>query len=132
MTGWPNQIIIAAGFSYCGDYKGLIYISGPRTKPLADMDVDCDGADRSAGKCADDTSGQDQTSFKNKAKKYNIPDLNSSIHSYVVFGNQDAKPSFDPRKAGMEPLSVMAVVCNDQLVSFSETPRMGQALVNTC
>lgn len=82
------------------------------------MDVDCDGADRSAGRCAADTSGQDQTSFKTTAKKYNIPDLNASIHSYVVFGNEGAKPSFDPRKAGMEPLSVMAVVCNNQLASF--------------
>lgn len=81
------------------------------------MDVDCDGADRSAGKCANDRSGQSQTSFKTTAKKYNIPDLNSSIHSYVVFGNEGAKPSFDPRKAGMEPLSVMAVICNSQLAS---------------
>lgn len=82
------------------------------------MDVDCDGIDRRAGPCADDTTGQDETSFRKTARKYNIPDLNSSVHSYVVFGNQDAKPTFDPRKAGMEPLSVMAVVCNDQLVSL--------------
>lgn len=86
------------------------------------MDIDCDGVDNSVGKCGDDPSGQSQTSFKSTAQSYNLPDLNSSIHGYVVFGNEGDNPSFDPRKAGMEPLSVMAVVCNNNLV-ISESPR---------
>lgn len=81
------------------------------------MDIDCDGVDNSVGKCGDDPSGQSQTSFKSTAQSYNLPDLNSSIHGYVVFGNEGENPSFDPRKAGMEPLSVMAVICNNNLAS---------------
>ena len=97
----------------------MIYLSGPKPQPLADMDIDCDGSDNMAGKCSDDPSGQAQTSFKATANSYGIPDLNSSIHSYVVFGNEGGSPSFDPVKSGLEPLSVMAVVCNDKLVSCS-------------
>lgn len=81
------------------------------------MDIDCDGTDKHAGSCAEDTTVQDETSFRNTVDGFGIPDLNSSIHSYVVFGNQDSRPYFDPRKVGMEPLGVMAVVCNDRLVS---------------
>lgn len=112
-----TEVSITAGFSYCGDYKGLIYISGPKSQPLGDMDIDCDGTDNSAGQCADDPSGQSQTSFRSTAIPYGVPDLNSSVHSYVVFGNEGDKPSFDPMEAGMEPLSVMAVVCNNNLAS---------------
>ncbi|RJE26035.1 Chitosanase [Aspergillus sclerotialis] len=79
------------------------------------MDIDCDGSDNMAGKCSDDPSGQAQTSFKTTAKSYGVPDLNSSIHSYVVFGNEGGSPSFDPVKSGLEPLSVMAVVCDEKL-----------------
>ena len=81
------------------------------------MDIDCDGSDNMAGNCSDDTSGQAQTSFKTTARSYGIPDLNSSTHGYVVFGNEGDRPSFDPMKFGLAPLSVMAVVCNDQLVN---------------
>ena len=40
------------------------------------------------------------------------------VHTYVVFGNQQTHPSFHPRNFGIEPLSVMAVVCGKKLVSF--------------
>ncbi|KAL1969038.1 hypothetical protein VTN77DRAFT_872 [Rasamsonia byssochlamydoides] len=105
-----------SGFVYCGDYKddGLIYLSGP--KELGDMDVDCDGADNKAGKCSNDPSGQSETAFKDTVQTYGISDLNANIHPYVVFGNEDAHPSFEPETVGMRPLSVMAVVCNNQLV----------------
>lgn len=114
-----NILISIAGWTYCGDYKdsGLIYLAGPsRKQSLGDMDVDCDGADRTAGKCSNDNSGQDQTTFQQIVKGYGISDLNSNIHGYVVFGNEGAEPSFEPQEAGIKPLSIMAVVCNKQLV----------------
>ncbi|KAJ9237297.1 hypothetical protein DTO166G5_3693 [Paecilomyces variotii] len=43
-----------SGFTYCGDYskRGIIYLSGPRShRLLADMDVDCDGANNTVGRC---------------------------------------------------------------------------------
>lgn len=81
------------------------------------MDVDCDGADNGAGACSNDPSGQGQTAFKDEVSQYGISDLNANIHPYVVFGNDGSSPSFDPKKYGMQPLGVMAVVCNGQLVS---------------
>lgn len=80
------------------------------------MDIDCDGADNKAGKCSNDKSGQSQTAFKDTVETYGISDLNANIHPYVVFGNEDGKPSFKPQSVGMKPLSVMAVVCNNNLV----------------
>lgn len=81
------------------------------------MDIDCDGANYSAGGCANDPSGQGQTAFMDTVSQYGISDLDANIHPYVVFGNSGSSPSFDPQQYGMEPLSVMAVVCNNQLVS---------------
>jgi hypothetical protein len=40
------------------------------------------------------------------------------VHTFVVFGNDGTSPSFDPEKYGIEPLSVMAVVCGNKLVSI--------------
>jgi len=85
------------------------------------MDVDCDGADNTAGGCSNDPSGQGVTAFKDEVSKYGISDLNANIHPYVVFGNQDSSPKFEPNKFGMEPLSVMAVVCNGQLVRITRS-----------
>lgn len=93
------------------------------------MDVDCDGANNKGGKCSNDPSGQSQTAFQDIVKTYGIKDLNANIHPYVVFGNEDSSPSFKPQSVGMKPLSVMAVVCNNNLVCprhnlffFSITP----------
>jgi chitosanase len=83
------------------------------------MDIDCDGANNSAGKCANDPSGQGQTAFKSDVQKFGISDLNANVHPYVVFGNEEHSPSFSPQSHGMQPLSVMAVVCNGQLVCLS-------------
>ena len=44
------------------------------------------------------------------------------MHPYVVLGNEGADPSFDPQSAGVQPLSVVAVVCNGQLVSLRPCP----------
>lgn len=82
------------------------------------MDIDCDGANRHAGKCSNDNSGQSRTAFMDDLEEFGIKDLDANIHPYIVFGN-DNKDSpddeFDPRDHGMEPLSVMAVVCNGKL-----------------
>ena len=78
------------------------------------MDIDCDGANSHGGNCGYDESIQDQTSFKDLVvSQYGIPDLDANIHPYVVFGNTD----YDPQRDGMWPLSVMVVVCGNQLVS---------------
>lgn len=76
------------------------------------MDVDCDGANRRGGKCANDLTGQSMTAFMDEVKPFGISDLDANIHSYVVLGTD----SFDPQSIGVESLSVVAVVCNDQLV----------------
>lgn len=104
--------------AYCGDIPGAIFLhSSSNGGTYADMDIDCDGANNSAGACSNDPSGQGQTAFKDDVKEFGISDLNANVHPYVVFGNEDGNPKFDPKKYGMEPLSVMAVVCNGQLVS---------------
>jgi hypothetical protein len=107
-------------FSYCLEpTANVIYLNGPHTA-LADMDIDCDGDQhfRGDGRCGSSTDTQAQTSFQDEVSKFGIPDLNANIHSYVVFGNEgNYTPTFDPREFGVKPLSVMAVVCGDQLVS---------------
>lgn len=83
------------------------------------MDIDCDGANSHGGNCGYDESIQDQTSFKDLvSSQYGIPDLDANIHPYVVFGNTD----YDPQRDGMWPLSVMVVVCGNQLVSGRSPP----------
>lgn len=89
------------------------------------MDIDCDGANNSAGGCSNDPSGQGETAFKDTVKTYGIPDLDANIHPYVVFGNEGASPSFNPQSKGMKPLSVMAVVCNNQVVCFTLKSTVG-------
>ncbi|KAF4542709.1 uncharacterized protein LTHEOB_7439 [Lasiodiplodia theobromae] len=105
-----------SSFAYCADISAnTIYLhSDANGGQYADMDVDCDGANLGAGDCANDPTGQSQTAFQwIVADKYGIDDLDANVHSYVVFGNDD--PAFDPQQHGMEPLSVMAVVCGGQL-----------------
>ncbi|KAH0436013.1 fungal chitosanase [Colletotrichum camelliae] len=108
-------------FGYCGDYLekyNIIYIQG-KSGQLTNMDIDCDGAQSSGdGRCASSTDTQSQTSFKSRLSSWGYGDLNSYIHPYVVFGNEGSKPNwpnFDPKEHGIEPLSVMAIVCNNQL-----------------
>lgn len=83
----------------------------------SDMDIDCDGENASEGKCFNDPTGQSITSFQYLVKGYDrgVRDLDAHIHPYVVFGNTGDKPSYNPRSAGIKPLSVVAVVCGDQL-----------------
>lgn len=78
------------------------------------MDVDCDGLNDKGGDCGSDETGQGETAFKDQLSQYGIQDLDANVHPYVVFGNTN----FDPQQYGMEPLSIMAVVCNNQVVSL--------------
>ncbi|PWY87547.1 putative fungal chitosanase [Aspergillus heteromorphus CBS 117.55] len=114
--------IIASGFSdgttgdttfeYCGDIPNAIFLhSSSNGGQYDNMDVDCDGAHASGGDCGDDPSIQGQTSFQDQVVQYGISDLDANVHPYVVFGNTN----FDPQSSGMQPLSVMAVVCGGQL-----------------
>ncbi|KAI1820809.1 chitosanase [Xylaria intraflava] len=114
-------------FSYCGDAldsDGIIYLQGTGGA-LADMDIDCDGAQKDSpandGRCGSSEDTQDVTAFADTVSGYKsgIKDLDSYIHPYVVFGNSGSKSgytNFKPRDYGIEPLSLMAVVCNDKLV----------------
>lgn len=114
-------------FSYCGDYyesNNVIYIKGSGTA-FADMDVDCDGEQNGRGddgRCGSSSDTQSITSFQwiIEGYKKGIKDLNAYVHPYVVFGNEGTKSgwkTFDPTKYGIEPLSIIAVVCNNKLVS---------------
>ncbi|RDL39916.1 Endo-chitosanase [Venustampulla echinocandica] len=113
-------------FSYCGDhlddYK-VVYIQGTGGA-LADMDIDCDGLQGGPGddgRCGSSGDTQSQTSFKDKIAGYGVSgvkDLNAFVHPYVVFGNVGSKAGFtnyDPRANGIEPLSLMAVVCGGKM-----------------
>ena len=104
------------GAAYCSDIPNAIFLKS--NGAYDNMDIDCDGANNSAGDCANDPSGQGQTSFVDTVKTYGIEDLDANLHSFVVFGTE----SFFPQDHGLEPLSVMAVVCDNQLVSFDSPP----------
>jgi hypothetical protein len=68
--------------------------------------------------------GSQPTSFLEtlRSRAPGLSDLNPDVHPYVVFGtNGDnlRSMSFDPRVVGIMPLSIMAVVCDDKLVSLT-------------
>lgn len=96
------------------------------------MDIDCDGAQgKGNGDCDSSGDTQPQTRFKDDVKKFGIKDLDAYIHSYVVLGNEGSKKgyvTFDPQKYGVEPLSIVAVVCGDKMVQC--TPLQASILSN--
>lgn len=102
----------------------MIYLQG-RNGQLANMDIDCDGIQHGPaddGRCRSSGDTQSQTSFKDIVRSYGTgqQDLDANAHPYVVFGNAGSKPgytTFNPQSYGIKPLSVMAVVCNNKLVS---------------
>lgn len=116
-----NTLTPRVAFSYCQDTEtGVLYIHGAGGQ-LVNMDIDCDGEQGGAGedgRCGDSEDTQSQTSFKDTVASYGsgVKDLNAKVHPYVVFGNDQTDPSFDPQSYDIQPLSVMAVVCGNQLV----------------
>ncbi|TVY24767.1 Endo-chitosanase [Lachnellula hyalina] len=109
-------------FFYCGDHLDdyqVIYLQGTGGA-MADMDIDCDGEQHGKGddgRCGPSDDTQSQTSFEDTVASYNkgVTDLNAFVHPYVVFGNVGSKGSFDPQSKGVEPLSLMAVVCGGKM-----------------
>lgn len=88
------------------------------------MDVCCDGEQGGPaddGRCNNDPSLLSITAFQSEIEDYDvgIKDLNANVHSYIVFGNTGDTPgwpTFLPEDHGIEPLSLMAVVCGENLV----------------
>ena len=125
-----NVILTTPGFFYCqDDTTGVLYLHG-QGDYLAHMDIYCDGLqDGGNGRCNGDN--QDITSFQDQVQEYSsltnyVDDLNPNYIPYFVLGNEcdggDSKcprdySAFHTEKFGVQPLSVMAVVCNGQLVS---------------
>ncbi|KAF2710268.1 glycoside hydrolase family 75 protein [Pleomassaria siparia CBS 279.74] len=107
---------------YCkDDASGGVYLKDTGNG-YADVDIDCDGLNAGEGDCFNDQTGQSQTAFKDSVQEFDIEDLDSHIHTYVVLGNDnsadegDGGESFDPQSVGIKPLSVVAIVCNDKLL----------------
>lgn len=100
-----------------------MYIQGTNGE-LANMDIDCDGIQGGPaddGRCGSSGDTQSVTSFQWILESYKTGqrDLDANAHPYVVFGNEGSKPNwpkFNPEEYGIQPLSVMAVVCGDKLV----------------
>ncbi|KAJ2959762.1 hypothetical protein NQ176_g11096 [Zarea fungicola] len=122
--GFYSQEDDSKDFCYCGDHladNGIMYLQG-RGGQLVNMDIDCDGAlGTGDGSCDSSTDTQGQTTFGDTVKGYNkgIDDLNAYIHSFVVLGNDGSKSgyiTFRPESYGVEPLSLVAVVCGDKMI----------------
>lgn len=126
-----NMSSLESGASYCGDRirdYNVIYLQGQNGN-LVNMDIDCDGVQRGPaddGRCGSSSDTQSITAFQYLVESYGTGqrDLDANAHSYVVFGNDGTKPGwkkFNPRSYGIEPLSVMAVVCGNKMVCASFT-----------
>lgn len=105
------------------DYR-IMYLQGTGGN-LVNMDIDCDGAlGTGDGSCDSSEDTQGETSFKDTVVSYKkgIKDLNAYVHSFVVLGNEGSKSgyvTFDPTSVNVQPLSIVAVVCGNQMVSIS-------------
>jgi hypothetical protein len=98
------------GFGFCNDLPGAVYLSGPGE--LGDMDIDCDGT----AECGGDGDHQSQTAFDSELQEggYGLKSLAADKQPYVVLGTNDVP--VDTLSGGpVSPLSVVAVVCNNQL-----------------
>ncbi|KAK5988223.1 Endo-chitosanase [Cladobotryum mycophilum] len=121
--GFYSQEKDSKNFGYCGDHLAdynILYLQG-KNGQLVNMDIDCDGAlGKGNGDCDSSGDTQGQTTFGDTVKSYNagIKDVNAYVHSYVVLGNEGSKKgyvTFNPQQYGIEPLSVVAVVCGDKM-----------------
>ncbi|RCI08858.1 hypothetical protein L249_5000 [Ophiocordyceps polyrhachis-furcata BCC 54312] len=126
-TGFHSAEGDGGDFEYCADHlasNNILYIRGT-SHALANMDIDCDGDQQATtpddNPCASSTDTQSQTSFSDTIKSFDagISDLNPHVHPYVVFGNDGTRPDwpvYRPQSHHVQPLSVMAVVCNKKLI----------------
>ncbi|TQV96061.1 hypothetical protein V2A60_003491 [Cordyceps javanica] len=111
--------------SCCGDYlQNLVVVYLPGPGKFSDMDVDCEGAQggpQDGGRCDAFTDTQETTALKWVIEGYDVGvrDLSPHEHGLLVFGNPGTKPgseTFSPRDVGVEPASLMAVICRYQLI----------------
>ncbi|KAI5457027.1 fungal chitosanase of glycosyl hydrolase group 75-domain-containing protein [Mariannaea sp. PMI_226] len=114
---------------YCGDHLedwGIVYLQGTNND-LVNMDIDCDGIQGSPaddGRCGKSGDTQSDTSFEDAISGYTngaVKNLDANAIPYVVFGNVKNNPGdnykeFKPQEYGVEPLSIMAVVCDGKMV----------------
>ncbi|KAH3907350.1 hypothetical protein HBI56_185100 [Parastagonospora nodorum] len=110
---------------YCMDKTSNIVFLKNQQGGFADMDIDCDGAGKGQGGCSDDPTGLGDTSFKSQLQdltKGAVKDLNTNKHTFVVLSNfiindaqGDSRKPFDIETAGVEPLSIVAVICGNQM-----------------
>ncbi|KAI5462768.1 family 75 glycoside hydrolase [Mariannaea sp. PMI_226] len=136
---------------YCGDHIddwNIVYLQGTNND-LVNMDIDCDGIQGGPaddGRCGKSLDTQSGTSFMGVLASFapGLGNLDANAIPYVVFGNfknnaGDNYKAFDPQQYGVEPLSVMAVVCNNQLVigvwgdengSDNDHPVVGEASIS--
>ncbi|KAI5841762.1 putative chitosanase [Morchella snyderi] len=138
VKGGLCPVTVAKGFSqgssssesnYCFEKdQSVMWIAS--SGGLADMDIDCDGANHGYGKCSNDPTGQGMTSFVDHVKKLGLSDLDSNTHSFIVLGNS----GFDPQSVGIEPLSLVAVVCGAKMFygiwgDSNATDKVGEASI---
>ncbi|BGP43468.1 hypothetical protein JCM10449v2_007503 [Rhodotorula kratochvilovae] len=92
------------GTRYCADKEeGTGYVWWQ-----SNMDIDCDGSDVSADVCQGDGSFQSDTAFQDDNGK----NIDAQAVQYVVIDQDD---DFDPTSFGIQPLSVVAVLCGGKL-----------------
>ncbi|BGP51685.1 hypothetical protein JCM10450v2_007635 [Rhodotorula kratochvilovae] len=92
------------GTRYCADKEeGAGYVWWQ-----SNMDIDCDGSDGSADVCQGDGSFQSDTAFQDDNGK----NIDAQAVQYVVIDQDD---DFDPTSFGIQPLSVVAVLCGGKL-----------------
>jgi hypothetical protein len=94
------------------------------------MDVDCGGS----GRCGNSPDQKSETRWQNFVQSYSdiagshVDDLDADNVPYVVFGNEGNAPdytTFDPRAHKVQPLSVMAAVCGNQMVCMPLSINLG-------
>ncbi|KIW02779.1 uncharacterized protein PV09_05841 [Verruconis gallopava] len=122
-SGFYNGQRTSQNFSYCQDNSTkVIYIH--TGSDFASMSVDCNGdqSDRGDGRCGSAQESYHQTYWKDIVEFYSkgkVFDVNTNFIPYVEFGNYAPEASgtkFDPTQWGIQPLSVMAVICGDKIV----------------
>jgi chitosanase len=110
---------------YCMDKTSNVVFLKNQDGGYADMDIDCDGAGKGQGGCSNGQSGLGETSFQSQLQdltKGAVKDLDSNKHTFVVLSNfvtidasGDTRKPFDIESVGVEPLSIVAIVCGDQM-----------------
>lgn len=110
---------------YCMEKNSNVVFLKNQSGGFADMDIDCDGAGNGQGGCGDDPTGLGETSFKSELQGLTggaVQDLDTNKHTFVVLSNfvsndapGDSRKPFNIASVGVEPLSIVAVVCGNQM-----------------